>query len=209
MVDLDYKKTFLNGCDYHYDPNSCMDKSIVDTKCCSLQEDNETMSWMQIVPDSFYGRHKACMIETPCINIFSKEAFGSPLCCRRIDTQYREMEADLFNLVPVVSSLAVLQKGRIFGEVKIPTERLGDVKMDENYLEPPNSVKGDVARVYLYMDARYGLELTPEQRKVFLNWHKEDGADVKECRLAKLFQKIQGGKNPWLETWCLIGGVIK
>jgi len=203
MIDLDYKKTFLNDCDYHYDPHSCMDKSIVDTKSCNVQEDNTTMTWMQIVPDTFYGRHKACMIEKPCINIFTKEPFGSPLCCRRKDTQYREMEADLFNLVPVVTSLAMLQKGRIFGVVKVPTERLGDVKMDKNYLEPPNCVKGDVARVYLYMDARYSLELAPEQRSVFLKWHKEDGVDAKECKLAKLFQKIQGGENPWLKTWCV------
>ncbi len=203
MVDLDYKKTFLNNCDYHYNPNSCMDKSIVETKGCSIHEDNETMSWMQIVPDTFYGRYKACMVEKPCINVFTKEAFGSPLCCRRIDMQYREMEADLFNLVPAVSSLAAVQKGRIFGEVKIPTEYLGDVKLDENYLEPPARVKGDIARVYLYMDRRYGLELTPEQKRLFLKWHKEDGVDAKECKLAKVFQKIQGGKNPWLEKWCL------
>lgn len=180
-----------------------MDKSIVDTKSCSVQEDNETMRWMQIVPDTFYGRYKACMIEKPCINVFTKEPFGSPLCCRRIDPQYRAMEADLFNLVPVVTSLAVLQKGRIFGEVKTATERLGDVKFDENYIEPPAKVKGNVARVYLYMQERYGLDLTQKQRRLFLKWHKEDRADDKECKLAKTFQKIQGGVNPWLEKWCI------
>ena len=203
MIDLDYKKTFLNHCNYSYNPNSCMDISIVDIKSCSVQEDNETMSWMQIVPDTFYGRNKVCMIEKPCINVFTKEAFGSPLCCRRIDTEYREMEADLFNLVPVVSSLAVLQNGRIFGEINRPIEHLGNVKMDENYLEPPNRVKGDVARVYLYMDTRYGLKLTLKQKTLFLKWHREDEVDDKECKLAKVFQKIQGGPNPWLEKWCV------
>ena len=203
MINLDYKKTFLNGCDYHYNPNSCMDKSIVDTKSCSVQEDNETMRWMQIVPDTFYGRHKACMIEKPCINVFTKEAFGNPLCCRRIDPQYRAMEADLFNLVPVVTSLVVLQKGHIFGEVKTATERLGDVKFDEHYIEPPAKVKGNIARIYLYMQERYGLELTQKQRRLFLKWHKEDGVDAKECKLAKTFQKIQGGVNPWLKKWCI------
>lgn len=203
MVYLDYKKTFLNGCDYSYDPHSCMDKSMVDTRSCSVDEVNETMKWMQVVPDTFYGRHKSCMIEKPCINVFTKEAFGSPMCCRRIDKQYREMEADLFNLVPVVTSLARLQKGRTFGEVKRVTQGIGDVKIGKRHIEPPQQVKGDVARIYLYMDERYTLDLSPQQKALFLKWHHEDSVDAKECTLAKIFQKVQGGENPWLTRWCV------
>ena len=106
MLHLDYKTTYLNGCDYLYDVTSCMDKTIVDTSTCSVQEQNQTMRWIQVVPDTFYGRNMVCMKEQVCVNEFSGKRFGSPMCCRRIDDKYRQMEADLFNLIPVVPQIA-------------------------------------------------------------------------------------------------------
>ena len=67
------------------------------------------------------------------------------MCCRRIDEKYQQMEADLFNLIPVVSQIAENYQGRVFGVVKKPITPVGTVKVDDAYLEPSDEVKGDIA----------------------------------------------------------------
>ncbi len=202
MIDLDYKKSAINGCIYDYDKTSCMDKTIVDVNSCDLVENNLTIKWVQVVPDTFYGRNRACMNEKKCVNIFTKELFGSPMCCRRIDTEYKKMEADLFNLIPVVSTLAEAQKGWIYGVVKTPLKMIGRTKIGTKAIEPPDEVKGNVARVYLYMDGRYGLQLSKEQKSLYEAWNSLDPVDAKECKVGKLILKIQGGHNPYIEDNC-------
>lgn len=202
MIDLDYKVTAINGCAYDYDKTSCMDKTIVDGSSCGLGDTNVTMKWMQVVPDTFYGRNRACMNEKKCVNVFTKELFGSPMCCRRIDAQYKKMEADLFNLIPVISTLAEAQKGRIFGAVKTPLEMIGRTKIGSEAIEPPDEVKGNVARVYLYMEGRYGLQLSKEQKSLYEAWSSLDPVDAKECKVGKLILKIQGSHNPYIEEGC-------
>lgn len=202
MVYLDYKKTLLTGCDYIYDPTTCMDKTLVDTATCDVNEQNQSMVWIQVVPDTFYGRNMACMNENVCVSEFTGKAFKGARCCRLSSDVYKKMEAELFNLIPVVSAVAEKAKGKIFGEVKTPKETVGGVKFDENFVEPPDSVKGDIARVYLYMDSRYGLQLSSAQKELFLRWHRADAVDQRECSIAKVFTKVQGVPNPLVEEGC-------
>jgi len=202
MMHLDYKVTAVNSCQYDYDKSSCMDKSMVNGTSCQMEEQNLTMRWMQVVPDTFYGREYSCMAQQPCTNIFSKKAFGGPMCCRRIDVTYRKMEADLFNLIPVVSLLAEQQNGRIFYDVVKVDVMLGKVKADQQYLEPPDETKGNIARVYLYMDETYDLHLSAKQKETYLRWHQKDAVDAKECDLGQLILKVQGGNNHWIEEGC-------
>ncbi len=202
MIDLDYKKSAINGCAYDYDKTSCMDKTIVDAHSCGLVENNLSIKWMQIVPDTFYGRNRACMNEKKCVNIFTKALFGSPMCCRRIDTEYKKMEADLFNLIPVVSTLVAAQKGRVFGMVNTPLETIGSTKIGSDTIEPSGEVKGNVARVYLYMQGRYGLQLSKRQIALYEAWNKLDPVDAKECKVGKLILKIQGAHNSYIEEGC-------
>lgn len=202
MIHLDYKTTWFNGCDYRYDTTTCMDKTIVDTSTCGVSERRQSMQWIQIVPDTFYGRGMQCMNEDICVSEFTGKAFRGKLCCRIKSVKYREMEAALYNLVPVVSAVANAQKDKAFGVVEKPTRVIGSVKIDSRYIEPPDNRKGDIARVYLYMDKQYDLQLTEEERKMFEHWHQIDPVDAEECSVAKLFKKIQNVNNTWIEEGC-------
>jgi deoxyribonuclease-1 len=201
MIDLDYKTARLTGCSYTYDISSCMDKTIVDISTCSL-EDNQTIQWIQVVPDTFFGRNMVCMNEKVCVNVFTKEKFGSPMCCRRVNTQYKKMEADLFNLIPVVSEIAAKRGTRIFSDVKNPSFSVGSTKFDTDHIEPHDEIKGDIARVYLYMDEQYDLALSKTQKEVFMRWHKLDPVDKHECAVAKIILKVQGTHNVLVENGC-------
>lgn len=201
-IHYDYKETWLNGCDYIYDPASCMDITIVDTSTCSVREQKQTVKWIRVVPESFYGRERECMNEEVCVSKYTGKPYKGERCCRQIDAQYRTMEADLFNYIPVVSAIAERRKKQLFGKVEKPKYLIGKVKMDENYIEPPDSLKGDVARVYLYMNQRYGLKLSLEEKEAYHYWHKLDSVDKRECAIAKTIMKIQGSDNRWITEKC-------
>lgn len=201
-IHFDYKKTWLNGCDYTYDLQSCMDKTMVDTSTCSVQEQNQTVKWIQVVPDSFYGRNRECMNEEVCVSKYTGKNYKGKRCCRQSDAEYRKMEADLFNLIPVVSAVAEKRTDQIFQEVKAPKYRVGKVKMDDAFIEPPDNLKGDIARVYLYMNERYGLDLTLDEKEAYYYWHKFDSVDQRECAIAKMIMKIQGSRNRWIQERC-------
>ncbi len=201
-IHFDYKKTWLNGCDYSYDLQSCMDKTMVDTSTCSVREQNQSVKWIQVVPDSFYGRNRECMNEEICVSKYTGKPYSGKRCCRQSDAAYRKMEADLFNLIPVVSAIADKRKDQIFMKVGKAEHVVGKVKMDGKAIEPPDNLKGDIARVYLYMNQRYGLALSLEEKEDYYYWHKLDSVDKRECAIAKTIMKIQGSTNRWIKEGC-------
>ena len=180
MIHLDYKSTWLNGCNYYYDTTSCMDKTIIDMASCNVSAHHQTMKWIQIVPDNFYGRNMRCMNEDICVSEFTGKPYKGKLCCRFENAKYREMEAALYNLIPVVSAIADIQNGKASGKVEKPTRVIGNVKIDSSFIEPPDNRKGDIARVYLYMDQQYDLQLTAQERELYEHWHQIDPVDAQE-----------------------------
>ncbi|WP_231745122.1 endonuclease [Lysinibacillus sp. F5] len=86
---------------------------------------------------------------------------------------------------------------------------------DSNSFEPPNRVKGDVARMLFYMATRYevgdkvDLELNEKDNNgtapyhgklsVLLQWHKQDPVDDYEKQRNNRIYEIQGNRNPFID----------
>ncbi|MDI2587546.1 endonuclease [Psychrobacillus sp. NEAU-3TGS] len=84
-----------------------------------------------------------------------------------------------------------------------------------NSFEPPNRVKGDVARILFYMATRYekgdkvDLELNEKlnngknpyhgKLSVLLQWHLQDPVDEVERNRNNIIQKWQGNRNPFID----------
>ena len=69
--------------------------------------------------------------------------------------------------------------------------------------EPPDVVKGDVARMVFYMDARYDV-LNAESGIVgdlglLLEWHLEDPVDAFESARNQVIYEHQGNRNPFID----------
>lgn len=91
-----------------------------------------------------------------------------------------------------------------------------DCKRDADSFEPPNEVKGDVARMLFYMAVRYeqgdrvDLELnervnngkTPYHGKlsVLLQWHEQDPVSEWEQNRNDKIEEIQGNRNPFIDN---------
>ncbi len=91
-----------------------------------------------------------------------------------------------------------------------------DCYYDGDSFEPPNRVKGDVARMLMYMDVRYegdggelNLELADKvntyptpfhgKKAVLLQWSKMDPPDAFEKHRNDVIQSIQGNRNPFID----------
>jgi deoxyribonuclease-1 len=115
------------------------------------------------------------------------------------------MEADLMNLSPEIGELNADRSNFHFGEVTGEAREYGacDFEIDRasDTVEAAPSIRGEIARAYLYMHATYGptaLPLTPEELARFEAWHRADPPSeweqVRDARIAA----IQGVSNPWV-----------
>ncbi|KAB2332575.1 endonuclease [Bacillus mesophilum] len=96
-----------------------------------------------------------------------------------------------------------------------PVKNCDDCKRSSNSFEPPDRVKGDVARMLFYMATRYeagdrvDLELNERlnngsapyhgKLSVLLEWHKQDPVDEIEQRRNDKIHEIQGNRNPFID----------
>lgn len=91
-----------------------------------------------------------------------------------------------------------------------------ECKYDSDSWEPPNRVKGDIARMLMYMDVRYegdggelNLELADKvntyptpfhgKKSVLLQWSKMDPPDAFEKKRNDVIESIQGNRNPFID----------
>ncbi len=78
--------------------------------------------------------------------------------------------------------------------------------------EPPNSLKGDFARIYFYMAVRYegefaccaepavnGADILPWQEDMLRAWHAQDPVDLDEQSRNELIFGIQENRNPFVD----------
>ena len=81
-----------------------------------------------------------------------------------------------------------------------------DVEIKNKKVEPKESIRGEIARTYLYMDSVYpgrGI-ISNKNRKLFDAWNQSDPVDEWECERAKRIEKIQGNVNEVVMRDCMI-----
>jgi deoxyribonuclease-1 len=114
------------------------------------------------------------------------------------------MEADLYNIVPVVAELEADRSNFLYGDVAKEERLYGacDIEVDRAHriVEPPQDVRGDIARIYLYMRDVYGdeLPLTPAEIANYEQWNDEDPPSAWEVERNRRIAAIQGRANDHL-----------
>lgn len=88
--------------------------------------------------------------------------------------------------------MVVSKKPATYGNCEMKIDFKGRVA------EPPNHVKGNVARTYFYMEQKYGLKIASQQRKLFEVWSKQDPPDDEEIKLANRIAKVMGHRNSFI-----------
>lgn len=199
----DNRRTFYCGCKF--------DKhNQVDVESCSyvIQKDKrraKRLEWEHIVPISHLAANFACWKKSLCCNK-KGDCYRGRRCCQEIDPAFSKMEADLHNLVPEIGELNALRSNYRFGVLpQMQGGQFGicEMKIDPETrrVEPRESVRGVIARTYLYMAATYDFHLSDSQRQLFNTWNTEFPPDEWEIEWDNRIFFTQGNHNPYISKY--------
>ena len=71
------------------------------------------------------------------------------------------------------------------------------ISRKEGIVEPPPSIRGVIARIYLYMRDQHGIHLSKAEQLQYEQWHQQYPVDNWELEWDYLIQKVQGYSNPY------------
>ena len=135
--------------------------------------------------------------------------------------------ADLHHIRPSDAGVNSSRGNKKYGEINGGTAKYGSDPADgylggyynSTYFEPREDVKGDVARICLYVHVRWGSEwgasnITSvfQSVDVLLQWHLEDPVDTWEMGRNDVVEEIQGNRNVFIDypeyAWLIFGKAI-
>ena len=196
----DHARTLYCNCAYS--------KRRVDHKSCGFVPKRRTKRSQRteiehVVPAAAFGRSFSQWRKGhPDCRDNRGHAFHGRNCARKTSVLYRRMEADLYNLMPAIGEVNAERKhyavGMIPGEQRVFGEC--DVEVKNRKVEPRPEIRGDIARIYFYMDWAYpGRGIVSKSRRRMLEaWDRSDPIDQWERTRNERIRKIQGNRNPFV-----------
>ena len=131
--------------------------------------------------------------------------------------------ADLHHIRPSESRTNSIRNNNLYGYVSSNTDVKGNLSgidggdCSGGYFEPLDNVKGDVARICLYVYVRWGGQYSKcskitnvfQSIDVLLEWCALDPVDTWEMGRNEVVEKIQGNRNVFIDypelAWALFG----
>ena len=164
------------------------------------------VEWEHVVPAENFGRTFAEWREgdNSCVNSKGK-TFKGRRCAEKINTEYRHMQADMFNLYPAIGAVNALRSNYNFTMLSDEQSDFGSCKMkiENRKAEPPESARGQIARTYLYMEQTYPrYKMSKSQRKLMTAWSNQHPVSEWECTRAKRIGELQKNRNLVVENLC-------
>lgn len=189
--------TFYCGCKWTWRGRS---GGVIDHASCGYRvranaERAARLEWEHVVPASNFGHLRACW------------KAGGRERCQKTDAEFARMEADLHNLTPAVGEVnddranfrfaelgaaARPGRGKPYGGCEI------HIDAASRSVEPPDAVKGSIARIYLYMHDRYGFNMSAQQQKLMLAWHQQYPPSDWERERDRRIAAVMGHGNPFV-----------
>ena len=169
----------------------------IDLESCGYEiRRNETrasrIEWEHTVPAENLGRQFSCWKE------------GGRDYCNKTDVDFRNAHNDLHNLIPVLGEVNADRSNYRFDVIPGESSDYGacDFQVDRGTrrAEPPDHMKGDVARIHFYMRDHHGLRLSQQQERLYSIWHRQDPVDIWEQIRDERIRLIQGNSNPWVSV---------
>ena len=127
--------------------------------------------------------------------------------CRKTSTRFNHMEADLHNLWPALADANQDRSNFRFGVIGQDSvdkwQGFCDFEIDpgNRLVEPRPSIRGDIARMVLYMVREYDIELPEGQHTRMIEWHCKDNApSAEEVRRNHVIASLQDTRNPFIDN---------
>ncbi len=189
-----HQKTFYGGCDYEIKGKRLV--PILDS-CGFHYRKNpkraKRIEWEHIVPAWYFGHNFACWKK------------GGRKECRDTNEKFRQMEADMHNLVPAIGEIngdrSNYPYGNIPGEKRVYGRVDMEIESSKRLAEPKKSILGDIARTYFYMHDKYNMYIDPKHEKLFIKWNNQDPVSRWEKKKNLLVKDIQGDNNDYISNY--------
>lgn len=143
-----------------------------------------------VVPASVIGATRPCWEE------------GGRNHCISVDPVYKAAHNDLHNLYPAVGQINLYRSNNSMGLIADEDFEYGtcdfEVDTDADRVEPRPEVRGDIARIYFYMEWMYGVPISSGQRRLFMHWNKIDPVSDTERGRNEAIATTQGNSNPFI-----------
>ena len=202
----DHREDFYCGCPFK--PSASKSGGVIQPSACGYKprsdpDRGKRLEWEHVMPAYFFGHTRTCWKtgHKTCVTKENKKYKGRA-CCAKVDKAFQQMEADLHNLVPAVGELNGNRSNTPFGMVAGEPRAYGrcdfEIGGKPRVTEPRPSVRGDAARVWLYMSETYGIRLTEEKRSMFQDWSRVDPPDQWERLRDRRIAAAQGNRNPFV-----------
>ncbi|KZL20485.1 Nuclease NucM precursor [Pseudovibrio axinellae] len=194
----EYRETFYCGCSYSGE------KQVDAASCGYTPRKNakrgKRIEWEHVVPASRFGKTRACWTDgnSACVTKKGK-AYKGRRCCSKVDPEFKRMEADLHNLVPAVGELngdrSNYRMAVISGEERTYGACDFEIDSKNKLAEPMAATRGDIARIYFYMQSTYNMPLSDAEMEMFTGWMSKDPvSEDEQLRDARILE-IQGNSN--------------
>ncbi len=189
-----HQKTFYAGCDYEIQGKRLVP---IHGTCGFHYRKNpqraNRIEWEHIVPAWYFGHNLDCWKK------------GGRKECRDNNDKFRQMEADMHNLVPSIGEINGDRSNYPYGNIRGEKRVYGKVDMEiessKRLAEPKRSVLGDIARTYFYMHDKYNMYIDPEHEKLFIKWNNQDPVSRWEKKKNLLVKSIQGDNNDYISNY--------
>ncbi len=164
------------------------------------------VEWEHVVPAENFGRTFSEWRDGHelCVNSKGK-SFKGRKCAEKMNTEYRYMQADMFNLFPAIGAVNAMRSNYNFVMLPDVRSEFGScpMKIDSRKAEPPVSARGRIARTYFYMEMTYPrYKMSKQQRQLMTAWDKQFPVEAWECERNKRITKMQKSVNKVMESRC-------
>ena len=192
-IHLEHQIAFYSGCEYY-----AVEKKLIPIKetCGYVTRKNETrasrIEWEHVVSMWQVGHQLQCWQD------------GGRANCNS-NNKYRHMETDLHNLVPTIGEIngdrSNYEHGMIEGEPRVYGENVdAEVDFSAKVFEPRPEVRGDIARIYFYMQQKYALNYSDQKMQLYTAWSNSDPVDSWEITRNHSIAALQGDSNHFVSN---------
>ncbi|MCC1496746.1 endonuclease [Alcanivorax sp. 1008] len=181
-------RTFYCGCKYESRQPDLAGCQYTDS---SMGQRSWRTEAEHIVPASWIGAGRSCWES------------GRDYC-ESNDPDFQKAAFDLHNLRPAIGYVNLKRSNYRFGIVRGEPRHFGqcDFEVYDQVVEPPLTVRGDVARVHFYMMTTHRVLIPDDMISMLKRWDQEDPVSDVECLIDTRIEAVQGNRNPYVARGC-------
>ncbi len=160
-----------------------------------------------VFPAAQFGNFRRCWRD-PGSYRACREANGELMsgraCCLRVDESFVVAHNDLHNLIPAVGMINGDRRDYRWGMAP-DGQRYGDcgIRIDAQgrRAQPPDALRGDIARIMLYMRDTYGFQLSKTDEQLYRAWNNLDPPDAWELHRQERIARLQRMENRYVVSY--------